>query len=191
MSRNQSKQSPAGASKQGTAAAASPSWRPTTVTHDEDGVPLKFLKVITGAATPSSLSTADKQELFEICDRLAHAEKYQKAADILYPCVVTDPSNAELKTKWLELIKMCNKQVMAQAAFNKEQSNKKWAAIDAAMAENPRSAGSPSSRRSPPPPSPSPSSTNRCILTHLYSPKASLRDRSIPRAEEPRSTTCR
>ena len=149
MSRNQSKQSPAGASKQGTGAAASPSWRPTTVTHDEDGVPLKFLKVITGAATPSSLSPADKQELFEICDRLAHAEKYQKAADILYPCVVTDPSNAELKTKWLELIKMCNKQVMAQAAFNKEQSNKKWAAIDAAMAENPRSGCCPYGKHPP------------------------------------------
>lgn len=137
MSRSQTNQAP-NASKPGSAVSPSPSWRPSTVTHDEDGVPIKFFKLLTGAITPNSLSLADKQELFQVCDMLAAKEKYQKAADILYPAVITDTSNAELKGKWLELIKLTNKQVMAQAAFNKEQSNKKWAAIDQAMAENPR-----------------------------------------------------
>lgn len=131
-----------GQQQQGQSSSSSPQpqqqqhgWRPTTLTHDEDGVPLRWLKVLQGKVSPNALSLQDKAELFGLCDMLAAKEKYQKAADLLYPCVMSDTHNVELKAKWVELIHKTNVQLVGQEAARRQQSDRRHERIEEMMKE--------------------------------------------------------
>mmetsp|Transcript_28965 Transcript_28965/g.81572 ORF Transcript_28965/g.81572 Transcript_28965/m.81572 type:complete len:262 (-) Transcript_28965:422-1207(-) len=82
--------------------------RLSSLTHDEDGVPVKWLRLMCGGPVKGGLSKQDQEEILGVCNALEKKGKYQKAANLIYYCVAGDSNNQELRRRWDSLVAKTN-----------------------------------------------------------------------------------
>ncbi|KAG1677443.1 hypothetical protein FOA52_001898 [Chlamydomonas sp. UWO 241] len=83
---------------------------PAGVTHDEDGVPIKYLVLCLNPTPNRSVGPAIVKEVLGIVEMLASKGKFQKAANLLYACVLGDSNNEPLRARWVDMIAKTNTQ---------------------------------------------------------------------------------
>lgn len=85
-----------------------------------DGIPQKWLHVISGNP-PKYLSPQDVEEILGIAKMLEGKGKFQKAANLLYGCVMCDHHNLELRARWDDLVAKTNVQEAELVRQQREQ----------------------------------------------------------------------
>jgi len=117
--------------------------RMSSLTHDEDGVPMKWLQLMNGGRVKGTLAEEERKEVMEICKKLEKKGKHQKAANLIYYCVAgaeqgQSDNNNTLRREWNRYINITNEELREDIKRKKEEAQRlKAMPLDSATKASP------------------------------------------------------